>query len=522
MDLKQQQIHRTYKKCEAKNQITLGNDYSVPEGKPDVAKILQKRAELSVDEVHAEKGKVKIKGILKVWVFYLAQRSSRTADSFLVEIPFDEMLYMEGACSGDHLKVDWLIEELKIGIIHPGKLDIRCVLQLCATVTGSEIYEITEDVEKEDCIHRKIKKYMAAEAALDKKDSYRIRDEVSLLPGSPNVERMLWYSLQLRGLDIRLQEDRMAIKGECQFFTIYEGEEDSSKLQWFEQSIPFTGMLDVNGLKAGMFGSLETEISHQSVELKPDYDGELRSFQIEMMLDIHMNLYEEQTISVLLDAYSTKEQVDLQKKEIICEKLRMCNETKCRVNEKQKVESESKILQILGNCAELTNKRYRVQEEGILCEGMLNVQILYVSANDLDSMGSMSVEIPYGQLVEIPGIQKEDNWKVVECIDQIYVAMQDSETVDVKGVMNFQVCVLEPLMIDNVTAAESSAYDQEIYKGRPGMTIHFVKPNETLWELAKAYWTTTEAICELNELPQNEVSPGQKLLLLKDPLEPAL
>ena len=92
MDLKQQQIHRTYKKCEAKNQITLGNDYSVPEGKPAVAKILQKRAELSVDEVHAEKGKVKIKGILKVWVFYLAQRSSRTADSFLMEIPFDEML----------------------------------------------------------------------------------------------------------------------------------------------------------------------------------------------------------------------------------------------------------------------------------------------------------------------------------------------------------------------------------------------------------------------------------------------
>ena len=31
MELKQYQIHRKYKKCEAKNQITIGNDFGVPE-----------------------------------------------------------------------------------------------------------------------------------------------------------------------------------------------------------------------------------------------------------------------------------------------------------------------------------------------------------------------------------------------------------------------------------------------------------------------------------------------------------
>ena len=31
MELKQYPIHRKYKKCEAKNQITMGNDYGVPE-----------------------------------------------------------------------------------------------------------------------------------------------------------------------------------------------------------------------------------------------------------------------------------------------------------------------------------------------------------------------------------------------------------------------------------------------------------------------------------------------------------
>ena len=71
MELKQNLIHRKYKKCEAKNQITLGDDYSVPDGKPDIDSVLQKKAELRVDEVRTEKGKIKLRGNLKVHVLYI-------------------------------------------------------------------------------------------------------------------------------------------------------------------------------------------------------------------------------------------------------------------------------------------------------------------------------------------------------------------------------------------------------------------------------------------------------------------
>ena len=53
-------------------------------------------------------------------------------------------------------------------------------------------------------------------------------------------------------------------------------------MQWFEQTIPFHGNVEVTGMTPEMFGMLETEISRQDVELKPDYDGELRSFQLEL------------------------------------------------------------------------------------------------------------------------------------------------------------------------------------------------------------------------------------------------
>ena len=68
MELKQFLIHRNYEKCGAKNQVTIGDDYSVPDGKSDISAILQKKAKLQIDEVHTEKGKVHIQGILKIWI----------------------------------------------------------------------------------------------------------------------------------------------------------------------------------------------------------------------------------------------------------------------------------------------------------------------------------------------------------------------------------------------------------------------------------------------------------------------
>ena len=111
MNLKQFAIHRTFQKVTASNQMVIGEDYSLPEGKPDILKILQKKSEVRVAEVRAEKGKIRIKGTFALWVLYLAQRSEEVAACLEMEFPFEEILYMEDAANGDQLSVRWETEE---------------------------------------------------------------------------------------------------------------------------------------------------------------------------------------------------------------------------------------------------------------------------------------------------------------------------------------------------------------------------------------------------------------------------
>lgn len=522
MELKTNLIHRKYKKCEAKNQITIGDDYSVPEGKPDIASILQKKAEIHIEEVHTEKGKIRIRGSLKLLVLYLTERSSDVVNCLTMEFPFDEILYMEGAASGDNLKIDWNIEDLRVSIIHPGKLSVRALVTLMGNITGTENHAVTENMEEQPEIYTKTDTFTMAEPMIEQKDSYRIRDEVILPVNKPNVQNILWKDLQLRGLDVRTQEGRLAIKGEALLFVVYQGEEEPSSIQWLEQTVPFHGTLDVNGLTPEMFGMLETEISHQDIELKPDYDGEMRMFQLELLLDIHMHLYEERTCNMLKDAYSTKEQLNLQSQEIAYEKHRMSNQAKCRVTGQEKMEEDMKILQILGHQAQLQNRRCKMNEQGILCEGTLEVQILYVTSSDRQPFGSINVSVPYSQLIEIPEIQKEDQWKVSETIDQIFITMPDSNQMEVRGVIGLSTCVMQQCRLDNIIDITAQSYDMEEYKKRPGMLIHFVQPRENLWNIAKANRTTIEEIKKINDLTVDEVTPGQKLILLKTAVEPAI
>lgn len=518
MELRQHLIHRKFDKSEAKNQINIGDDYSIPEGKPDIAGILLKKAEMAVEEVHTEKGKMRVRGTMKVQILYMTERSEKSLANLGLEIPFDEVLYMEGAVSGDHLKIDWNIEDLRITIIHPGKISVRALVLLSGRIAGMENHAITENISEEEGVHTLTGSFSYAEPVILRKDSYRIKDEVTIPANKPNVKSVLWQDLQMRGLDLQVRDGKLAVKGELLFFVLYEGEEEGGAVQWLEQTVPFHGTLDVPGLLPEMFGNLETEIARQSMEVKPDYDGELRMFQLELLLDISMEIYEEQSCTVLKDAYSIRKQIRMDSERISYHKLRMCNDVKCKVNGEQTEDGE-KILQILGHQAQLQGRKEKLTEQGILLEGTLEVRVLYITADDRQPFQCRNLLIPYKQLIEIPGMDPSDFWKVTERLEQIFLGVPESDRIEVKGLIDLSVCIFEKREMENIVQIVEEEYDPETYKKQPGMKIHFVQPKETLWEIAKENCASVESIQKLNELQTEEVLPGQKLLLKKMALE---
>ena len=49
----------------------------------------------------------------------------------------------------------------------------------------------------------------------------------------------------------------------------------------------------------------------------------------------------------------------------------------------------------------------------------------------------------------------------------------------------------------------------------PGITVYIVKAGDTLWDIARKFYTTVDEICNVNGLDEKDVEPGQQLILVK-------
>ncbi len=518
MELEKQLIHRNYEKAKAYSQITVSDDYSLPEAKPPADGVLLKQGELIIRDVHTEKSKVRIRGIFKVQVLYRTSGGVLPADSLETEHAFDEVLYVDGAESGDHLKLDWTIESLQVSVIHSAKLGIRAVISLFGEIIGSETAELTEKLAEEAGLCQKQGNISLAEPVLDRKDTLRIRDEFTLPANRPNIRRLLWKNIRFKGVELQPMDGMMLVKGDMIIFVLYEAEGERGQLQWCEQQLPFQGKLDVAGLTSEMCGNPEWEPAHWSVEAKQDYDGELRQLLVELTLDIQMRIYEERTLSVLSDAYSTRSRLIPQIESKSFEALRCCKKYLCRIQQKETAEESEAIVQLLTVQGRLCSKNVKLTEQGMTAEGVLEVQLLGLTADRNSPLECRTMLIPYSQTMEVSGMEESDRWQLVSELESLSAVPAGSQAVEIRAAVSFALCVMEQKQVSNISAVTCEECPSEEQQKKPGLLIHYVQPQETLWEIAKEHQMAAEDIRRLNELTAEEVLPGQKLLLTKQAL----
>ena len=66
----------------------------------------------------------------------------------------------------------------------------------------------------------------AAAIAVRRKDTYRIKEELSLTGGKPNIGQLLWREMKLRDVTAKPLDGRLHLDGELSVFVIYGAEDE--------------------------------------------------------------------------------------------------------------------------------------------------------------------------------------------------------------------------------------------------------------------------------------------------------
>lgn len=69
---------------------------------------------------------------------------------------------------------------------------------------------------------------------------------------------------------------------------------------------------------------------------------------------------------------------------------------------------------------------------------------------------------------------------------------------------------------DVITDLKMEKISMEELEKRPGIVGYIVKEGDDLWTLAKRYSTTKEGIMEVNEMTDEMIKPGDRILIFKE------
>ena len=320
----------------------------------------------------------------------------------------------------------------------------------------------------------------------------------------------------MRGIDLRPEENVVKAKGELSVFVLYTGGEKEALPQWLEYSLPFQGEVECSGCSENLIPNIEISVVHQGIEVKPDADGEERVLQADVVLELNMKMYREEEHEILLDVYSPLKECVPQGKEEILESLLVRNFSKCRLTDRVEVkETQGKVLQFCHSSGKVKVEKTRITEKGIEAEGILLLKILYIIGNDDMPFYSMEAAIPFNHVIEAKGIKKDCTYFLQTDLEQLSTTMVGSNEIEVKAAIGLNVLVMRQWKAMILEQVEEKPLDAKKIQDMPGITVYIVKPKDTLWDIAKKFYTTVEEIRTVNDLKESEIKEGQPLLLIK-------
>ena len=458
-----------------------------------------------------------LKGTLNADLLYgRGEKRGQVFTAFSAKLPLDEMINLEGIEGGDKLCLKWEIEDLSVHMIHSRKLNIKAIVTFYAVVDELAVVELPVSAEDQE-VSVKTEKIRLMSLRVHKKDTLRIKDDITLASNRPNVENLLWYMAEPRNLDLRPGENKLRVKGELAVFLLYTGYEEENPPQWLEYTMPFSNEMECSGCMEDLIPHIEVSLLHQGIEVKPDPDGEERILQVDVVLELNMKMYREEEHELLLDAYSPHKECVLHRKKEMLESLLVRNFSRCRLTDRIEVkESQGKVLQLCHSSGKVKVDKTRITDKGIVAEGIVALKILYIIGNDEMPFYSMEAMIPFSHMVEARGIRQDSCYQLKAKLEQLSAAMADGNEIEIRATVGLELLAVarEPVFI--IEKVEEKPLDMKKLQAMPGILVYMVKPGDELWDIARKYHTSIQEIRTINALKENqEPSPGTPLLVVK-------
>lgn len=515
MEFCKKDIHTDVLIASKYSQLTIDDDFNIPDTKEDIDKIIAGNGYIVVNEVASEEGRVKVIGSVYFKAIYKTLSEQPDIEVYEGEIPFEDHVNVDGISRMNRSESRCRLEDLTVSMINSRKLEVRGLIGNGVNVYDSNDVNCATDLiggQGMECLYKDIS---MTDMVISKNDIFKIKEELDIQDSKPNIKQLLWSYVDLKNVDIKPLDNKISIRGELETFVIYKGEEEHLPIQYVFSVRSIYKEIDCQGSREGMVLEAECCIGKGDVCIHQDKDGEDRVLAVDYSANMNIKMYEDKQYHILYDIFSPSVDVRPVTQKITYENLIMRNSAKAKLSHRHRIgHDRDKLMSLCHVYGNVDMDDIEIHDENVQIRGVVKVNVLYVSASE-DPLSCMQLSVPFDYAVDTAPLSKEDSVRITPSLDMLNVNMLNSEELEIKAQVNLGISIFERASTEVIVDMTVEEIDYEKKAAMPGIVGYIVKKDDTIWSIARKYYATTESIRTINGLDSDVINEGDRIIVVK-------
>ena len=500
---------------ETESQSVFESDIIVPDIKPDISELLLVDADTAVDSVENFRDKINVNFTVNYKILYRSKTGETPVTPINCSTKFSSSINADSLDTDANLNVNCDVEHIDFSLLNDRKINTKCIVKF--TINAACIKEIglASGISGNDSAQVKNQDCQISSCIDSIHEKCSISETISIPGVKSSILEILRTDTALLGKSSKIIDGNLIVKGELAVTVMYIAADEAKSIQYMENTLPFSCSTEVFTTDTV---NLETSVCLDYFRLTAveDSDGEMRCLEADAEICVNAAFYENQTVSILDDAYCLDSSLNLSRENIRTSSFIGDVSNQFVLKELiKKSEYAPDMLEIINVSCKCGAPESRVENGRILLESFVKCTFLYLS-NDNCPVASFSTEIPYKYVFDKKDIPENASLSIKADVEHINFSLVSSDEAEVRIV----ICAFANITTINDISVISKISETEISDdsrmSRPSVTIYYVKPDDSIWSVAKNYSTTCDIIKAFNDLDdKGTLTTGMKLVIPK-------
>ncbi len=480
-------------------------ELSLPDYMPDIVRVIRATLTPMIVSANLVGDRITVDGTYEAQIIYCCEGGE--LHSYCGVSDFSRYAECHDAISTDSVSVKAVCDYANCRALSPKKAEIKGNISIPVRLTRRQSQEVLTGADGAG-VQLKSDNISAVSITAVGERVFSMSDVFELPDSRDSIKSVLYADAFAVPSEIKQISNKLMLRGELFVDVAYIPESSVSEIEHISHTLPISQIVELEGINEDSLCDIHLSVPMIEVFAKPKADNTQRIVDVSASVSVFVVSSEPKESEVVLDAYSTTHCVDIKTNtHSLLDFVDTVDEV-LLINESIDV-SQNGVNSITDIRIEGLSYSTTVTETEFVTCGTIKACVIYTDSSN--SQNYME------KLVDIKNVLPNDVGKSARFEPRLTVTgssfvLSAAEKIDIKVEAVMKGNVYLEKTVTSVSDIINLGEQEKSQKTR-GVTVYFTDDNESLWDIARRYSTTIEAIAEENDISDEVLTDKQMLII---------